>query len=145
MNAVLVDTGTVEYNEGVYDATVEELEKLRDELDEHIEAGTFATSIFNKNAATSAHMFLELLIEHKYDPAQKEEQTFEQEDGTNDLPRDYCEGPDDDEDDPDDEAPEDDYDHLEYANGLAEGDARLRREILPDILSSYEKFLAPQP
>lgn len=145
-NETCIASNSTEFSEGLYDSIAEPLEKLRDELDDHVESGTFMTSAFNKNVAASAHMFFELLIEHKLEPPPKEqEQTFAQEDGTKDLPRDYLEGPDDDEDDPDDEAPPDDYDFLEYAEGLAEGDAKLRHEILPDILATYERFLPKAP
>lgn len=145
LNDAYVSVDSVEFNEGFHDATAEELEKLRDTLEDHIESGTFMTSVFNKNVAASAHMFLQLLIEEKLEPKKQQEQTFVQEYETNDLPRDYTEGPDDDEDGPDDDAPADNYDYLEYANGLAEGDAVLRHEILPELLNSYEKFLTPQP
>ena len=100
LNDTPISPDSVEYSEGFHDATAEELEKLRDTLDDHIESGTFMTSVFNKNVAASAHMFLELLIEEKFEPQEQQEQTFVQEDGTHDLPRDYIEGPDDDEDEP---------------------------------------------
>lgn len=141
LNDTPMPTDRPEYYAGMHEAIGDALESLRDLLDEHTESGTFVTSAFNNNAASSAHMFLELLVEQEVVPDPAEEQVFQQQDGTLDMPADYDEEIDDEED----AAPPDEYDFMEHEEGYEEGNAMLKEKILPELLQTYERFLPPAP
>lgn len=134
------------YDEGVLNGICSLLEDVSDDLDEHLGNNSFASKIFNENAGQSAKIFLGLIIEQASEleviyPSQEsnldedEEDDFDETDFTNSDERMWIEKKD---------VPAGaSMNH--YKRGLEAGDIQVLKEILPDILATYESFLPPPP